>query len=107
MLVVDDEPMNVEVLKAMLQEKCIPTDTAFNGEDAITLVKERLKLVATDTAPMYKVILMDYSMPDMDGPTVVAKIRKLLEHSYDDFAAEYQQPYICCCTAYDEAGFKT
>ena len=44
-LIVDDDPMNVEVLKAMLYEKNIPSDTVLNGKDAIMLVRERLKLV--------------------------------------------------------------
>lgn len=105
-LIVDDDPMNVEVLKAMLYEKNIPSDTVLNGKDAMMLVRERLKLVRANQAPMYKVILLDYSMPDMDGPTVATNIRKLLEDPNDIFAAENQRPYICCCTAYDEAGFK-
>ena len=55
---------------------------------------------------MYKVILLDYSMPSMDGPTTATHIRNLLENKGDIVAAELQRPYICCCTAYDEAGFK-
>lgn len=105
-LIVDDDPMNVEVLKAMLYEKNIPSDTVLNGKDAMMLVRERLKLVRANQAPMYKVILLDYSMPDMDGPTVATNIRKLLEDPNDISTAENQRPYICCCTAYDEAGFK-
>ena len=38
-LIVDDDPMNVEVLKTMLYEKHIPSDTVLNGKDAIMLVK--------------------------------------------------------------------
>lgn len=56
---------------------------------------------------MYKVIFLDYSMPDMDGPAVAALIRQMLDNIDDIFTAEYQRPYICCCTAYDEAGFKS
>ena len=98
--------MNLEVIKTLLHEKNVPCDTVMSGEDALVLVKKRLKLVQANMAPMYKVILMDYSMPVMDGPTVAAKIRELLSNEGDIFAAEYQRPYICCCTAYDEAGYK-
>lgn len=44
-LIVDDDLMNVEVFKALLHEKKVPSDTALNGEDAVLLVKQRLKLV--------------------------------------------------------------
>ena len=46
-------------------------------------------------AEMYKTILLDYSMPDMDGPETARQMRSLLAH-HDAF-----QPYIICVSAYD------
>ena len=47
---------------------------------------------------MYKLILLDFSMPDMNGPAVASQIRDLLDDSS-------QEPFICCCTAYGDEAF--
>ena len=44
---------------------------------------------------MYKLILMDYSMPWCDGPTSTVKIRQLLTNPCKE-----DSPYICFLTAY-------
>ena len=46
----------------------LKSDTALSGSIAIDLIRERLNQVMQGQAKMYKFILMDYSMPDMDGP---------------------------------------
>ena len=51
---------------------------------------------------MYKLILMDYSMPILDGPTATFKIRKLLAQN-EEFTKDY--PYICLLSAYKEDAF--
>ena len=51
---------------------------------------------------MYKTVLLDYSMPEMDGPTVATHISELLERNN----MLLEKPYICCCSAYQEANFK-
>ena len=53
---------------------------------------------------MYKIILLDYSMPEMDGPNVAAEIRFIFQQN--TLLGEDQIPYICCCTAYTETSFK-
>ena len=47
---------------------------------------------------MYKIVLMDYSMPEMDGPTTATEIKSLFKNSAT--LSESSAPYICCCTAY-------
>ena len=49
---------------------------------------------------MYKVIFLDYSMPEMDGPQVASELRQIFDMT------GIEVPYICCCTAYGEASFK-
>ena len=53
---------------------------------------------------MYKVILLDYSMPEMDGPQVAIEIRRMFKESI--LLDQSHVPYICCCTAYEDASFK-
>ena len=74
--------MNLEVHKTMIQNmKNLKVDTALSGAIALNLIKERLTKVLNNQASMYKFILMDYSMPGMNGPNTVRKIRKLLGKS--------------------------
>ena len=54
---------------------------------------------------MYKLILLDYSMPEMDGPQVAFALGKLFKASV--MMTEDEIPYICCLSAYTEAGFKS
>lgn len=54
---------------------------------------------------MYKLILMDFSMPNCDGPTATKLIRKFIaEHS--STSNQLRQPYICFMTAYGEKKMK-
>ena len=59
------------------------------------MVQERLAIGNA----MYGLILMDYSMPGMDGTVCSQKIRELL-------AQHANQPRICCVTAYSDKGYK-
>ena len=75
-------------------------DTALNGAQAIKIVQARIRKSQEEGAPMYKVVFLDYSMPEMDGPQVASEIRQILDMS------GLEVPYICCCTAYGEAAIK-
>ena len=63
-------------------------------------VQDRVIAVLEGKASMYKVILLDYSMPDMDGPQVSIKVREITK------STGLAEPFICCCTAYTEAGYR-
>ena len=49
---------------------------------------------------MYKIIILDFSMPEMDGPAVANEIRRRVGEK------NIEIPYICCCTAYDDYSFR-
>jgi DNA-binding response OmpR family regulator len=64
-LVVDDEPLNVELLKAILEPKNYGVLTAANGTQALEiLAREKVDLV-----------LLDVVMPGIDGYEVTRRIR--------------------------------
>src|SRR5271166_5125967 len=64
-LVVDDEPMNIELLKAILPAKDYEVVTASNGEQALAAVKEQ----------RMDLILLDVMMPQMNGFEVTRSLR--------------------------------
>ena len=72
-LVADDEPLFVEMLQAMLsaEDGIDVVATASNGRAAVRL--------ATELEP--DVILMDVSMPIMDGIDATARIRERHPHA--------------------------
>ncbi len=74
-LVVDDDLMNIDVLQAMLHSKNVKSDRALGGEMVLKLIKDRI----ASGNEMYKLILLDYSMPIMNGPETARAVRTLLE----------------------------
>ena len=68
LLIVDDEPMNVFVVQQLLKQEGVKADSAYCGNEGVQLVKNRVKEVIKGEAQMYKIIFLDYSMPDLDGP---------------------------------------
>ncbi|WP_338733014.1 response regulator [Mangrovimonas cancribranchiae] len=69
-LIVDDNNINVIVLKKLLEEVNIQVDIANNGLEA---------LKKTKTAD-YNLIFMDIHMPEMDGYEATKNIRKVNDH---------------------------
>lgn len=69
-LIAEDNEINLEIAKEMMQEYDFIIDTAANGKIAL----EKLK----NSAPgYYALILMDIQMPVMDGRTATRAIRNL------------------------------
>lgn len=66
-LIVDDSEVNLALMREMLHRMGHEVDMAENGEIA----------VAKATRTRYDAILMDFSMPVMDGPTAAEQIRAM------------------------------
>ena len=71
-LVVDDAHMNLKLMRRLLEKQGHFTEGAENGQIAVTMVQE-----AMERYDPYDVILTDYQMPVMDGPTAAQEIRRL------------------------------
>ncbi|MBO6215762.1 MAG: response regulator, partial [Lachnospiraceae bacterium] len=64
-LIVDDNEMNLEVAKKLIEPTKVEVDTVTSGADAVNMTQKR----------QYDVILMDHLMPEMDGIECMSRIR--------------------------------
>ena len=65
-LIIQDSPVINMMLKAMLEEELFAVDTVETGTEGIQ--KARMG--------QYQLILLDYMLPDIDGPEVCRILRK-------------------------------
>ena len=66
-LVVDDNPVNIKILRGLLLHYEIDADTAQSGEEAVEKAKNNT----------YDLILMDHMMPGMNGEEALLAIREI------------------------------
>ena len=64
-LVVDDNAMNLTLMKALLKRTHMEVDTAISGKECLQLARQK----------EYHIILMDHMMPGMDGVETLHKLR--------------------------------
>lgn len=64
-LVVDDNAMNLSVIKALLKRTKANIDTATGGKECVAMASEK----------KYDMILLDHMMPDFDGVAALKMIR--------------------------------
>ena len=69
-LIVDDEPLNLEVAKFLLEDIGLAVDTAEDGLLAVSKAREM----------SYAAILMDMQMPNLNGIMATQQIRELPAH---------------------------
>ena len=70
-LVVDDDPLQIEIVTSLIHGmRDIRIDSVLSSSQALNLVRTRLTEVLLGRAAMYKIILLDYSIDEMDGPQI-------------------------------------
>ncbi len=78
-LVVDDNPMNLMVFKSLLKKTLIVIDTASDGNEAISLTREK----------KYDILFLDHMMPGKDGIETLQAIHA------DDKNSNRNTPSVC------------
>ena len=94
-LIVDDEVFNRTVLALMLKQQSVRTLQASSGFKAVACFNELIKR----KEPVFKIVLLDYSMPGMDGPKTASEIFRLCED------AGVSKPTIYCVSAYQDDSY--
>ena len=70
-LIVDDDPNQINLIKIYLKKSNLDITTAKNGRHALSILKNK----------NFDIVLTDYQMPEMDGETLISKIRNDLNLS--------------------------
>ena len=76
-LVVDDSRLNRKMLMLCLRADGHVCVEAADGLEAIAMVKERIGYATGGQGKPFDTVLMDFIMPNMDGPTATREIRAL------------------------------
>lgn len=71
-LVVDDADTNRKLLSRLLENRGHQCDQAANGKAAVELVRKSM-----EEGYYYDTILLDYEMPEMNGPQACKELRRL------------------------------
>ena len=71
-LIIDDDPVDCEHAKLVLEEVGIAADTSLSGADALKQIELRHA-----RRESYNLILVDLNMPEQDGVEVTRRIREL------------------------------
>jgi CheY-like chemotaxis protein len=78
-LVVDDDCFNIMALESILKLANFTCDCAYNGYEALEKIFERQTNSCGLNCKQYKMILMDCSMPILDGFETTQKLRSEIE----------------------------
>lgn len=93
-LVVDDDIFNIDAIKLVLKKLGYTCDQAYNGKQAIEFVLQRKDGLCNFRCTQYKLIIMDCSMPIMDGFDATKKLRDLMRDEVITYIP------IVACTAF-------
>ena len=84
--------MHIMALKSLLEAEGIQSAFESSGVKAV----EHLAEMIYTKKPIYKVIIIDYFMRVMDGPSTAIQIRELCND------AGRKEPFMVCCSSNSE-----
>lgn len=102
-LVVDDDGFNIMAVESIFRSLGMKNDRAFNGEDAIVKMKARAQNTCGPGCSYYKLVLMDCTMPVMDGFEAARIIKNLIDEG------KIPKTFVVACSAlaYQEGSEET
>lgn len=77
LLVVDDNPVNMNYVETMMASMGVKVDKAFTGEEALHKARHNI----------YHVMLMDIQLPDISGIEVTRQVRQMRHHQMTNIIA--------------------
>lgn len=72
-LIVDDNPSNLKICMAMLEPYKMNITTCLSGKECMEVLENQ---------PVFDMVLLDYSMPEMSGSEIISRIRELNDKYY-------------------------
>ena len=79
-----------------LAEKRIAVQVVETGAEAIAIFEQRIKLAEQGKAQLFKLLLFELSLPDMEATDLSVRLHASLERSS---LPEFSVPFLCCCTS--------
>ena len=80
-LLVDDDEFILKTSKNILKHFKLEADCAENGQECLNKIKEKQEKKCNCQKNKYKIILMDITMPIMDGIEAAKNIQKLIDEN--------------------------
>ncbi len=74
-LVADDDPFTLEIIKDLVETTGASPVCATSGEDAVRLYEQHLK-----NGSPFDIVILDYIMPEMNGVQAAQAIKSMSEH---------------------------
>jgi len=76
-LIIADDVINIQMIQQILASSGHNLDIAQDANKGVAMVTKRINLTRSGVK-MYKLIILDYSMPGLDGPIVTGILNKLV-----------------------------
>ena len=101
-MIVDDQAFNLFAIESQLEFIGVSVVKATSGERAVEALQKRLAELANGTKrDLFKLILLDYNMGDLNGPETARTMqRKFAEFRAINPQVVCRMPYMCCLSAF-------